>query len=100
MTIAELQELLATYPQDLPVMVDGYEGGYDDAAAERIATKEVRLEVNPEWYYGRHDGPEIESVEFRDANYDGPVITALVISRDRSMTDRSLKQAPPTTYVN
>ena len=95
MTVAELRELLTNYPQGMPVMIDGYEGGYDDVAANRIAAREVRLDVNPEWYYGRHDNPEIEGNKFRDAVYTGPVVTALVISRDRSMQDRDLSHKPP-----
>ena len=70
MTIAELREILANYPQDLPVMVDGYEGGYDDAAGDRIATREIQLAVNKEWFYGRHDAPgEPEPPSNLNGNY-------------------------------
>ena len=32
MTVAELVQLLANYPPDLRVVVNGYEEGYDDLA--------------------------------------------------------------------
>ncbi len=30
MTVSELTQLLATYPLDMRVVLDGYEEGYDD----------------------------------------------------------------------
>lgn len=100
MTIAELRELLANYPQDLPVMVEGYEGGFDDVTANNVATKQVRLEVNPEWYYGRHDIPDTAeySPEWRHGvQENGPVVTALILCRDWSRQNRTLVKQPEAT---
>ena len=35
MTVKELVELLGKYPDDLRVVVNGYEDGYDDLSPER-----------------------------------------------------------------
>lgn len=99
MTIAELGELLANYPQDLPVMIDGYEGGFDDVDIGRIAIREIQLDVNKYWFYGRHDLPgEDKPPSPRDIgdppNRHGPVVSALVISRERNRGDRILTKQP------
>ena len=43
MTINELIRVLQTYPQDLRVVVYGYEEGYDDLEQDLISVKEIRL---------------------------------------------------------
>ena len=55
MTTGELMQLLAQYPDDLRVMVDGYEGGVDDLEAGLLLTSDVRLDANAKCYYGRHE---------------------------------------------
>ena len=55
MTVGELIRILELHPQDLRVMVDGYEGGVDDLEARFLLTRDVRLDVNAKWYYGRHE---------------------------------------------
>ena len=75
MTVAELVKLLGEYPADLRVVVDGYEAGFDDVESERIAVRPIRLDANPEWYYGQHG----------DADEPGAgtvVVNALVLGRD------------------
>jgi hypothetical protein len=52
-TIAELQAILAQYPPDTLVMVQGYEGGYEFLRNVEFAS--VKLNVNTEWYYGAHE---------------------------------------------
>lgn len=37
MTVKELMQMLESYPQDLRVVVSGYEDGYDNIAPERIS---------------------------------------------------------------
>ena len=37
MTVKELVELLGKYPEDLRIVVNGYEDGYDDLSLERIS---------------------------------------------------------------
>ena len=105
MTIAELQELLAQHPPDLTVMVDGYEAGYDDLAADQIALRQVQLNVNSEWYYGQHDAPEPPDAPapndppsgfsvYDETSHDGPVVTALVLSRPGPLRKKASQQDP------
>ena len=53
MTVAELIEKLKTYPKDLKVLVDGYEGGFNEISA--VKTIKVKLNVHTEEYNGPHD---------------------------------------------
>jgi hypothetical protein len=59
MTVGELREALAGFDQDLPVLVDGYEGGMDYPYAPVVVNV---FERNSAWYYGRFEddpyGPE------------------------------------------
>ena len=43
MTVKTLKELLSQYPEDLRVVVDGYEDGYDDVARQRISVSKIQL---------------------------------------------------------
>jgi hypothetical protein len=53
MTVAELIEKLKEYPQDLRVVVRGYEGGVSDVGDfEEI---EILLDYNDSWIYGKHE---------------------------------------------
>jgi hypothetical protein len=62
MTVKELIESLSTIEdQDVRVMVRGYEGGVDDIVIgngidnNTPAIQYVALDVNTEWYYGKHE---------------------------------------------
>lgn len=66
-TIALLIAELSIYPQDMRVMVRGYEGGYSDCPAP--ITKRVDLNVNAEWYYGPHE----------DSGYEGYGLEVVVL---------------------
>ena len=78
MTVHELTQLLAEYPADMRVMVDGYEDGFDDIEPYRVSVREIRLDVGSKWWEGRH----------RDAddtrNKDGEIVNALVLHRASS----------------
>ena len=54
MTVSELTQLLATYPPDMRVVVDGYEDGYDDLEQHLISVKEICLDAGNKWWEGRH----------------------------------------------
>ena len=56
MTVKQLIQALSTIQdQDTIVMVKGYEDGYDDIDSDNIsAIYPVALNVNDEWYYGKH----------------------------------------------
>jgi hypothetical protein len=58
MDIKELINELQKYPSDMPVIVEGHEGGYDDIS--EIKEVSVILNHNDEWYLGRHAGAELE----------------------------------------
>jgi hypothetical protein len=53
MTIAELIQTLSQYDPHLPVVVKGYEGGFNDVSI----IEEITLEsnVNTEYWYGAHE---------------------------------------------
>jgi hypothetical protein len=53
MTVKELIEKLQSLDPELPIFVNGYEGGCDDLTD--IKEIEVVKDVNKEWYYGAHE---------------------------------------------
>jgi hypothetical protein len=83
MTVRELIESLSKIEdQNLRVMVRGYEGGYDDIIIGNgidntttviPAIQYVALNVNDEWYYGRHE------VQNFDHEYKGREIVKAII---------------------
>ncbi len=56
MNVGQLIEILKNYPQDLRVVVSGYEGGYNDV--NTFENIKIVLDYNDEWYYGRHEDVE------------------------------------------
>ena len=54
MTVSELTQLLAAYPPDMRVVVNGYEEGYDDLEAHLVYVREIRLDAGNKWWEGRH----------------------------------------------
>ena len=64
MTVKELISKLESFDPNMLVVVDGYEGGYDDPQEpHRIP---VILNFHTESYYGKHGSPFF----FRDKNAD------------------------------
>ena len=56
MTVTELIAILQTYPQDILVVVDGYEGGYQSPSAENITPLSVTDPYpNQAWIFGDRD---------------------------------------------
>jgi len=53
MTVKELMKHLSTFPQDLPVLVDGYEGGLDEVG--HIEKVQVEFNVNDKNWLGPHE---------------------------------------------
>ena len=53
MTTKQLIEELQKYPEDMPVMKCGYEGGYVDIATP-VEKENILLNVNTDWWYGPH----------------------------------------------
>ena len=59
MTVKQLIEKLSTIEdQEAWVMVSGYEGGYNDVMNINPAPIDMALDVNEEWYYGKHEKAE------------------------------------------
>ena len=56
MDVGELTDILRGYPDDLPVVLDGYEGGYGDNIEFKII--QIVRNVHEETYYGPHDDAE------------------------------------------
>lgn len=52
MTIKELIEALSKFNPDTPVVVRGYEGGYNDVTI--VKAESIQLNVNKQHYYGAH----------------------------------------------
>ena len=75
MTVSELTQLLATYPPDMRVVVNGYEEGYDDLEQHLMSVKEIRLDTGEKWWEGRHREAEDTRTEGR------AVVNALVLQR-------------------
>ena len=56
MNVDQLIKRLQMFPPDLRVVVSGYEGGYDDV--DHLEQIKIALNVNDEWYYGKHEDVE------------------------------------------
>ena len=57
MTVSELIRLLGAYPGDMRVVVSGYEEGYDDVSAERVAVAKIWLNGGIYEWQGKHLEP-------------------------------------------
>ena len=53
MNVGQLIEQLKNYPQDLRVVVCGYEGGYNDV--DTFENLKIVLDYHSAWYYGKHE---------------------------------------------
>ena len=86
-TVGELIAKLSALPQDLPVLVDGYEGGAQEP--RRIATREFVADNNDgDSYCGPHeeiDDGEMGAFRREDAAEEGKkIFQAVIISRSRA----------------
>lgn len=77
MTVQQLIELLATYPAELRVVVNGYEDGFDDVTPERISVTRIELDGGKHPWEGRHFS---SSDQAGDADASR-VVDALVLRR-------------------
>ena len=77
MTVKELMELLEKYPDDLRVVVNGYEDGYDDISPNRIFTRKIQLDAGTHDWEGKHGDPTYESEETNDVK----IVEALIFCR-------------------
>ena len=83
MTVKELIKVLTEIEdQEVRVMVSGYEGGYNDIVIgngidnNTPAIVHVALDVNTEWYYGKH---ERVGDMYDAANIEYQIVKAIII---------------------
>jgi len=77
MTVRQVIELLQQYPDDLPVVVQGYEEGYDpvtDVGELTVAAKQHR-----EWYVGVYE----------QSDQQGEKVVAISSKYNRTELDKS-----------
>ena len=74
MTAEELIQLLAQYPPNLRVVVNGYEDGYDDLSPEQVSAVKIALNTGKHRWEGQHGDPD----SLADA---GDVVEALILRR-------------------
>lgn len=80
MTIRELIEQLQAFPPDMPVLVDGYEGGLSDAKPPEL--QEVIFNHNAGCsYLGVHELSEYYMPEYAEPGKVPNIGPAVVISR-------------------
>ena len=78
MTVKELVELLGKYPDDLRVVINGYEEGYDDLSPERISVVKIQLDTQIHDWEGQHSDFYGSEKEITD---DVEIVEALVFRR-------------------
>ena len=69
MKVKDLIEALQKLPQDLMVVRDGYEGGLTEI--NNVETEHIVLNVNEEWYYGKHEIADDEDEDVVEAIFIG-----------------------------
>lgn len=62
MNVKELIQKLEQYDQEAMVVVRGYESGVDEA--EYVSEEKIKLNYFNEWYYGKHETVEPDSLSF------------------------------------
>ena len=62
LTNGELKKILDQYPDDIPVLVQGYEIGAADTSEDMIQIRDMHMHKYDEWYKGPH---EEEGFDFR-----------------------------------
>ncbi len=78
MNVKELIELLAEYPAEMRVVVQGYEDGYDDLARTQIVKRKIALNTGRHSWVGAHgDAPWPGDEE----NQDAELVDAVTLHR-------------------
>ena len=78
LTVKDLVRLLAEYPPDLRVVVDGYEGGYDDLSEGQLRKIRIALNVGDAEWVGDHEEPDCV---FPKERLSTEIVDALVLRR-------------------
>ncbi len=80
MTVAKLIELLKKHDPDMPVIVNGYEGGFDDIA--RIEEVTISLNYHERDYLGTHEHYSTAEKEHSPSYAPKPVKALLLPRRE------------------
>lgn len=76
MTVKQLIEILSSIEDpNTTVMVSGYERGVNDIEDIVPAIENIALDVNEEWYYGRHEIQNFDH-EYKDKQ----IIQAIILT--------------------
>ena len=78
MTVQQLIDNLSTIENkdSIVIMTNGYEGGYNDISVRIPEPVAMALDVNKEWYYGRHEKVD-DMYDATNSNYK--VVKAIVL---------------------
>ena len=77
MTVRELIESLSKIEdKEIRVMVSGYERGVKDIEDNTPAIIHVALDVNTEWYYGKHE--RVDDM-YGSTNSDYHIVKAIIL---------------------
>ena len=76
MKVKKLIELLSQMDSELMVVVAGYEGGVDEM--DKYELCDVELNVNTEWYYGKH---EILEKGEKPKNKDSTIVKGVLLTK-------------------
>lgn len=77
-TVSELISLLRIYPDDLRVVVDGYEDGFDDLSPGQLSVVRIGLNTGKEVWEGDHGDARFLPAE---RNTAAEVVEALALRR-------------------
>lgn len=75
MKVSELITKLQELDQDKMIVINGYEGGCD--FPETLSQANIRLDVNTEWYYGKHDYMHPFSEEYVEGEWNAYLLEPL-----------------------
>ena len=76
MKVKELIETLSQLDPELMVAIIGYEGGVDEVSRYELC--DVELNVNTEWYYGKH---EILEKGEKPKNKDSTIVKGVLLTK-------------------
>ena len=76
MKVKELIETLSQLDPELMVAIIGYEGGVDEM--DKYELCDVELNVNTEWYYGKH---EILEKGEEPKNKDSTIVKGVLLTK-------------------
>ena len=79
MTVREMIRLLSAYPDDLRVVVNGYEEGFDDLSQDSLKVVKIALNTGTQSWVGIHGDPM--DYKGSEAQESPEVVDALVLWR-------------------